>query len=99
MAGEEDARTLVERLLELRLIACGTVLAGATSVYRWKGKVERETEVLVMLKTSSDLWTELERVVSAEHPYEVPELLAVPVTAGSQPYLDWIDVEIGKRRD
>lgn len=84
-----QARQFVQKLVDERLIACGTILPGATSVYRWQGKVTAEDEVVVLLKTRKGRWDALRAAVLAHHPYEVPELLAVPVVAGLEPYLNW----------
>ncbi len=97
----ETARALVEALVERRLVACGTVLPGATSIYRWKGAVERAQEALVVLKTTARRWTELAAALPALHPYEVPELVALPVVHGHPAYLQWLgeataDPEPGK---
>jgi periplasmic divalent cation tolerance protein len=89
-----EALRLVRRLVEQRLVACGTVLPGATSVYRWRGDVTEEEEVVVLLKTVQGRWDALRAAVAAEHPYEVPELLALPVGAGLTPYLAWLSAEV-----
>lgn len=84
--GERLVRTVVDE----RLAACGTVLPGAVSIYRWEGEVARAEEVLVVLKTANDsVETLTERLVSL-HPYEVPEVLVVGVEGGHAPYLDWV---------
>ncbi len=88
-----QARQFVRRLVDERLIACGTILPGATSVYRWRGQVTEEEEVVVLLKTAKGRWDALRTAVEAQHPYEVPELLALPVTAGLERYLDWLSSE------
>lgn len=88
-----QARQLVRKLVDERVIACGTVLPGATSVYRWQGKVAEEAEVVVLLKTTKARWDALQAAVEAQHPYEVPELLALPVVAGLERYLDWVASE------
>jgi periplasmic divalent cation tolerance protein len=89
----EQGRTLVRRLVDQRVIACGTVLGGATSIYRWQGAVEEASETQVLLKTRRDRWTELQAAVTAAHPYDVPELLALPVAHGLGAYLDWLALE------
>jgi len=66
------------------------VLAGVESIYRWKGKVERAREVLVVMKTTAARLRELEREVKRAHGYEVPEFIALPIVAGSQEYLEWV---------
>ncbi|MBI2615539.1 MAG: divalent-cation tolerance protein CutA [Gemmatimonadetes bacterium] len=88
-----QARQLVQRLVDERLIACGTILPGATSVYRWQGRVTVADEVVVLLKTPRARWDALRAAVEAHHPYEVPELLALPVVAGLERYLDWVTSE------
>jgi len=89
----EAAATLVRSLLERRLVACGTVLPGATSIFRWKGAIEESGEAVVLLKTTGARWEELKAVLPTLHPYEVPELIAVPIADGHQPYLDWLTAE------
>ncbi len=86
-------RAIVKTLVERRLIACGTVLPGATSIYRWKGAVEDAQEVVMLMKTTEERWAELAAAYPALHPYEVPELIAVPIAAGLGPYLAWLSAE------
>ena len=93
IANEEEAVTLIRALLERRLIACGTVQAGARSIYRWEGKIADEHEAVVMLKTRSGCVEGLRRAFSELHPYKVPELLAMPVAGGLERYLGWINDE------
>jgi periplasmic divalent cation tolerance protein len=93
LGDSEQARTLVRRLVDDRLIACGTIVPRATSIYRWRGQVTEGEEVVVLLKTAKTRWAALEAAVKAHHPYEAPELLALPVTAGLEGYLDWIESE------
>jgi periplasmic divalent cation tolerance protein len=89
-----DARTFVNGLVEDRLVACGTLLPGAASIYRWEGTVKEEAEVLVLLKTDASKWDALAAAVEERHPYEVPELLAVPVERGADLYLSWLAAEV-----
>ena len=93
VASDEDAVTLIRALLDRRLVACGTVLPGARSLYRWDGKVADEHEVVVVLKTRADRLAALEHAFAELHPYKLPELLALPVTAGLDRYLAWIGQE------
>jgi periplasmic divalent cation tolerance protein len=72
------------------LAACVQILPGIESVYRWEGKIERQSEVLLLAKTKKWKFDELEREVRALHSYDTPEIIAVPVTAGSAPYLAWL---------
>jgi periplasmic divalent cation tolerance protein len=93
VASDEEAVNFVRTLLERRLIACGTLFPGARSLYRWQGKVADEREVIVMLKTRSGRLDSLREAFAELHPYKVPELLALPVEAGLEKYLDWINGE------
>ena len=93
LASAEEAVTLVRTLLERRLIACGNILPGVRSLYRWEGKVADEREVIVILKTRRVRLDALELAFGELHPYKVPELLALPVSAGLHKYLEWIDDE------
>lgn len=93
VSSTEEATTLVRTLLERRLVACGTMLPGARSMYRWNGKVADEQEIVVLLKTRAARLEALEVAFGELHPYKVPELLALPVQAGLSKYLAWIDEE------
>lgn len=84
---------LVRGLLDQRLIACGTLMPGARSFYRWEGKVADEQEVVLLLKTRSASVSRLEKAFEELHPYKLPELLVLPVTAGLIRYLEWISQE------
>jgi periplasmic divalent cation tolerance protein len=88
------ARTLVRGLVKDRLVACGTLLPRATSVYRWEGAVKEETEVVVLLKTDTSKWDALADAVQERHPYDVPELLALPVERANDAYLSWLTREV-----
>jgi periplasmic divalent cation tolerance protein len=85
-----EARRIGRRVVEKKLAACANIVTGVESIYRWKGKVERAREVLVVMKTSAGRLRELEREVKRMHSYEVPEFVAVPIAAGSREYLKWI---------
>ena len=93
LANTDDAVKLVQTLLERRLVACGSVLPGVRSLYRWQGKVADEQEVVVLLKTRSARLETLKLAFEELHPYKVPELLALPVSAGLAKYLGWIAEE------
>ena len=93
VATADEAVALVRALLDRRLVACGTVLPGARSLYRWEGKVADEQEVLVILKTRKARLDLLQAAFTELHPYKVPELLAIPVGAGNDKYLAWINRE------
>ena len=84
------AEEIVGRLLDERLVACGNVLPGATSLYRWEGKVERDEEVVVIMKTLRETTPRVLERAEQLHPYDVPELLVHEVTDGSPAYLAWV---------
>lgn len=87
---EAAAATIVRSLLDEYLIACGTLIPGARSIYRWKGAVEESTEVAVLLKTWSDAASRCMVRLAELHPYEVPEIIEVESGAIFGPYADWI---------
>lgn len=86
----EHAPALAQLLVDARLAACINILPGVASVYRWQGQVQRDDESLLLIKTSRARYAALEQIVREHHPYELPEVLAVAVEAGSPAYLDWI---------
>jgi len=86
----EKAAELGKVLVEERLAACANLIPAVRSIYRWQGKVQDENEVLVLLKTRAEHLERLKLRILELHPYEVPEVLAVPVEAGYQPYLEWL---------
>jgi periplasmic divalent cation tolerance protein len=88
-----SAKALVRSLVDRHLIACGTVIDPVTSIYRWEGTVEESTEVQVLVKTHRDRFAELETALRDLHPYDVPELLALPVAEGLNDYLTWVRAE------
>ena len=87
------ATRLASLLIEHRHAAFVNILAECTSVYRWEGKIRMGTEVPLLIKTSSTAYRHLEETVRANHPYELPEILSVPVDAGLPAYLDWVATE------
>jgi len=89
----EEARNFVRGLVTRRVVACGTILSNATSIYRWDGAVTEVTEAVVLLKTRRERWAELVDAARTLHPYDVPELLALPVEAGLEAYLNWVSSE------
>lgn len=84
------AERIVHALVDEQLAACGNIVDGLTSIYRWDGAVQRETEVLIVLKTTQGVLARLIERVSALHPYDVPEVLALPVAAGLESYMGWV---------
>jgi periplasmic divalent cation tolerance protein len=89
----ERAAEIARALVEERLAACGNVVPGIRSIYRWEGEVQDDQEALLVLKTTRDRFEALRERVVALHPYQVPEVLALEVEAGSAPYLAWIAAE------
>lgn len=89
----ESARTLAGRLVEARLAACVNILAPCRSVYRWEGKVEDTAEVPMLIKTTAARFAELKAAILSVHPYELPEIIAVPVERGLTEYLGWVAAE------
>jgi periplasmic divalent cation tolerance protein len=94
-----EATRLAEMLVVQRLAACVQILPEIESVYRWQGKIERQKEVLVMAKTTQSNFESLEREVRAIHSYETPEIIALPLIAGSLPYLEWLGANVNPDPD
>jgi len=86
----KTARQLVRAALESRLIACANLIPKVESHYRWKGKLERGAEVLMVMKTTKARLAALEKFVFARHPYETPEFVVFELTGGANKYLDWL---------
>lgn len=95
----EAAQKLARQVLEQRLAACVNILPAMQSIYRWQGEIEEADEVMLQMKTSQSRYAELEAVIKAAHPYEVPEIIAVPIVGGLPAYLDWIRQETGKENN
>jgi len=91
------AERLGRALVEERLAACANIVPGVVSVFRWDGRVQREAEVLVIVKTTDQRVEDLRARVVELHPYQVPEVLVLPVLAGHAPYLEWVRGEVAAR--
>ncbi|MEX0856413.1 MAG: divalent-cation tolerance protein CutA [Gemmatimonadota bacterium] len=89
----EEAERICRALLDERLVACGNIVAGVTSLYRWEGELKEDPEVLIVLKTHQRRLAALMKRIPELHPYEVPEVLALSVEAGGPAYLEWISNE------
>ena len=87
---EASARAAARKLVEEEAAACASLLPGLTSIYRWQGKTEESSEVLLMIKTTEAAYARLESNLKACHPYELPEILAVAADAGLPAYLEWV---------
>lgn len=90
------AQSLARTLVEQGLAACVNILAPVASVYRWQGKVEHASEIPLLIKTTQARYAEVEQAICRAHPYDVPEIVALPVTAGLPAYLQWMREETGK---
>jgi periplasmic divalent cation tolerance protein len=91
---DETAKSLAEGLIGQGLAACVNILSGMVSVYRWNDRLERGRETLLLIKTRTDRFDALQTYLVANHPYEVPEVIAVPIVAGLPAYLAWIDASV-----
>lgn len=87
---EEAGKNIAETLLESRLAACVNIMRGLQSIYRWKGKIENDTELLLIIKSIKSKYGSLEAKIQEIHPYEVPEIISFDVAEGSIDYLNWI---------
>ena len=88
------AEELAKRLVASRLAACVNILPGLTSVYEWKGAVEMDSELLLLAKTSAACYPALESTLRQAHPYELPEIVCIPIVAGLSGYLEWIEESV-----
>jgi periplasmic divalent cation tolerance protein len=93
-ATQEEAERIARALVEQRLTACVSVVAGVRSVYRWQGAVETAEEWLLIVKSSRERFEALRAAIEKAHSYEVPELLALPVVDGAPNYLHWIEESV-----
>ena len=87
------AGSIAAVLVEQRLAACVTIMPEVASVYRWQGRVEHDNESLLLIKSTSARYAELERTIVEHHPYELPEIVATTLTKGLPDYLNWLDAE------
>jgi periplasmic divalent cation tolerance protein len=95
----EDADRIASSVVNKRVAACAQVTGPIRSTYWWKGKVEQTEEWLLMMKTREALFSVLEKEIKAIHPYEVPEIIALPIVAGSESYLHWMEEETSGTSD
>jgi len=94
---QEDARRIARALVEARLASCVQIIGPIESTYHWKGAIETNREWQCMIKTRLDRFTQVDATIRRLHPYEVPEVFALPMVAGSRDYLKWIDAEVSSR--
>lgn len=96
---EATAHRMARLLVEGHVAACVNMLAGVRSVYQWQGAVEEAAEVTLLIKTTQARYAELEAAIKAAHPYDVPEIIALPIAAGLPKYLEWVVSETKKDVD
>jgi len=92
---QETARKITDQLLAERKAACINIISGIESNYWWQGKIESTNELLLIVKTRTKLLDELTKMVKQNHPYSVPEIIALPIIGGNEDYLDWVQQETG----
>ena len=92
----DHAEKMAHSLIEQQLAACVNILPSVTSVYRWQGKVESADETILLIKTTMARYPAVEAAIKARHPYELPEIIAVPISAGLPAYLAWVETETSK---
>jgi periplasmic divalent cation tolerance protein len=93
-ATREDAQAIANTLVENRLAGCVQVVGPIVSTFRWQGEIERTEEWLCLIKTEKRLYSMLEQSIKTQHTYETPEIIAIPIVAGSQTYLQWLSREL-----
>jgi periplasmic divalent cation tolerance protein len=93
---KDQAQRIAQAVVEKRLAACAQIVGPISSTYWWKGKVESADEWMCLMKTRHDLFADLERAIREIHPYEIPEIVAVPIVPGSASYMNWLDNELKK---
>jgi periplasmic divalent cation tolerance protein len=89
------AERVAEAVVGERLAACVNIAPGLTSIYRWEGQIQRDAELLLLIKTRQEVYPLLEARIRELHPYQIPEIIALPIQAGSAAYLDWIAANTG----
>lgn len=94
VGNDDDAEKVARALVESRVAACVNIIGPARSFYHWKGNLEDERELVLLMKTRADRFSDLEAVLQEVHPYDVPELIALPIDRASAAYLSWIDENV-----
>lgn len=95
----EDADRLAQLLVEQRLAACVNAVGNVTSTYRWQGQVQKDQEILLVIKTTQSRYAALEQAIRTHSRYELPEVVAIAVQAGSSPYLSWLRESVAELKD
>ena len=93
-SSEQEAKTIIEKLLKNRLIACGNLIGPISSSFWWKDCIETSKEYLILLKSRNNLFNKIEREVLRLHSYEIPEMIVFPIIDGSKDYLKWINTSL-----
>lgn len=94
----EEGESIANILVEKQLASCVNIIPNISSVYRWEGQIQSESEVLLLIKTTKDLEAEVYREVQNVHSYDIPELITLPITNGSDAYLDWMTNSVRNNR-
>lgn len=94
---KEEAEKIAQILVEKRLAGCVQIVGPIVSTYRWKGNLETVEEWLCLIKSKKSIYDKLERAIKEIHPYETPEIIALPIVAGSKDYLEWLSGELKKK--
>ncbi|MBO3799944.1 MAG: divalent-cation tolerance protein CutA [Candidatus Brockarchaeota archaeon] len=94
---KEDALRIAKILLEKRLTGCVQIVGPVSSLYWWKGKIEEAEEWLCIIKSKEDFYEELEKTIRENHPYEVPEIIAMPIASGDKSYFEWMNMELKRQ--
>jgi periplasmic divalent cation tolerance protein len=95
---KSEAESIASAVVSAGLAACVNIVPGVTSIYRWKGAVERQSEQILLIKTRAEAFEDLRRAIVSSHSYEVPEVVACRIVSGHKPYLSWLDGSVARRR-
>jgi periplasmic divalent cation tolerance protein len=93
---KNDAKKIAKLLLEKRLASCVQIFGPTLSTYWWKGKIEKAKEWLCIIKSKKELYKDIEKAIKEVHPYEIPEIIAIPIITGSKDYFKWLNKELKK---